>query len=304
MAEWSMATDCKSVSIHSRWFESNFSHLMVLKLTKKNKSTHKSLLRKVWQPTITGLTEPQTPNLFFNEYWNRRDGNFIKAYSQLKDPLFRLNHKPIFKSTNPQTYKVLNVLLMSLINTYKVFFAKPVVEFFFLKRNAEKHMVNSFYFLNFKFKRSLFFINIYNNVNKNYLSLSLGLFLKFFNKKKAFKKNKTLKLLTMRFLRKLFISLTFKNLYLRVRGVPVMLTKLLTTLNKPIIHQFTDPLSNVLIDETSHEYKTTRLTKPLLLTPFIYFTKNKSYTYLKSKKRGRVKRKIRRKLVKLNNVID
>tara|TARA_B110000046_G_scaffold128053_1_gene134444 strand:- start:11024 stop:11605 length:582 start_codon:yes stop_codon:yes gene_type:complete len=193
---------------------------------------------------------------------------------------------------------------MSLINTYKVFFAKPVVEFFFLKRNAEKHMVNSFYFLNFKFKRSLFFINIYNNVNKNYLSLSLGLFLKFFNKKKAFKKNKTLKLLTMRFLRKLFISLTFKNLYLRVRGVPVMLTKLLTTLNKPIIHQFTDPLSNVLIDETSHEYKTTRLTKPLLLTPFIYFTKNKSYTYLKSKKRGRVKRKIRRKLVKLNNVID
>lgn len=195
-------------------------------------------------------------------------------------------------------------MLITLINTYKIFFLKPTVEFFFVKKNAEKLMVTSFYYLNFKFKRSLFFINIYNSVNQNYMSLSLGLFLKFFNKKKAFKKNKTLKLLTMRFLRKLFIALTFRNMYLRVRGIPVMLTKLLTTLNKPIIHSFTDPLSNILIDETSHEYRTTRLKKPLLLTPYIYFTQNKSFTYMKTRKRGRVKRKIRRKLVKLNNVID
>ena len=27
MAEWTMATDCKSVSIYSRWFESSFFHL-------------------------------------------------------------------------------------------------------------------------------------------------------------------------------------------------------------------------------------------------------------------------------------
>jgi len=96
----------------------------------------------------------------------------------------------------------------------------------------------------------------------------------------------------------------FSNLYLRVRGVPVDFTKLLNTLNKPIIHYFTDPLTNKLVDEKSPEYQAYLAENPPVIMPYIYFIKNKSYTFMKTRKRGRIKRKIRRKLVKLNNTTD
>ena len=161
-----------------------------------------------------------------------------------------------------------------------------------------------FYYLTITFKRTLFFVNLHTSLQKNYFSLTLGLFLKFLKKRKSFKKNKTVRLLAMRFLRKFFISLSFKNLFLRVCGVPFEFNKLLAVLQKPIIHQFVDPLSNKVIDETTREYRKKLLHNPIFVTPFIHFVRTKSYTYLKQKKRGRVKRKIRRRLVKMNNLVD
>ena len=185
MAEWSMATDCKSVSLYSRWFESNFSQSMVLKRIIQKKRTNRTQLTKISRSTTTGLVNPQTPKLFFTDYYYQQDSGFAARYLQLQKQAYQLNHKPLFSSNNPQIYATLNLILITLINTYKTFFFKPAVEFFFVKKHAEKLMVTSFYYLNFKFKRNLFFINIYNNVNQNYMSLSLGLFLKFFNKKKS-----------------------------------------------------------------------------------------------------------------------
>ena len=206
--------------------------------------------------------------------------------------------------TTMRNYQQVLQTLRTITLSYLLYFFKPTTEYFYLSRNFKEKTRQLIYFLNLKFKKNRLFVNIYNSNNVNYLSLTLGLFLKYFKKKKAFKKNTLLKLLMMRFLRKMFVTLTFTNMYLRVRGAPVEFTKLLSTLNKPIIHLYTDPFTGRFIDEKSPEYQTLLEQNPPFLTPYIHFIKNKSYTFLKTRKRGRVKRKIRRRLVKLNNLTD
>ena len=106
-----------------------------------------------------------------------------------------------------------------------------------------------------------------------------------------------MKLLMARFLRKLLLILRLKNIVIISRGVPVHFNLLLSTLFKPLSHPFLDPISMKLIDETQDE-------KSLLRISELSFPSSKPFGTQKMKKKGRVKRKIRRKLTRLNSVID
>jgi len=101
-----------------------------------------------------------------------------------------------------------------------------------------------------------------------------------------------------RFLRKILISLKLKNILIRVRGVPLHLDAFLAMLFKRLSHTFTDPLTGKIVDETSKD------SKHGLNLYKMKFSHTRPFGYQKTRKMGRVKRKIRRKLVKLNNVID
>jgi hypothetical protein len=101
-------------------------------------------------------------------------------------------------------------------------------------------------------------------------------------------------------LRKFLILSLIKNLILIIRGLPVNLNTLITLLNSPILRLFYDPTQ---IDKKT-QIQETEFKKKILNYIYIIFLEAKSYVKFKVKKRGRVKRKIRRKLTLLNNLID
>lgn len=106
-----------------------------------------------------------------------------------------------------------------------------------------------------------------------------------------------MKLLTMRFLRKLLLIIRFKNLTVHAKGVPLFLDTLINTLYRPVTHPMRNPLTGSLIDEVTSKPRN-------LLISGITFFHPKPYGSLKQKKKGRIKRKIRRKVIKSNRVID
>lgn len=99
------------------------------------------------------------------------------------------------------------------------------------------------------FPQNRMFVNLLNSKKKNFLFLSSGLFIKFFEKRKSFKKNKTIKILIAKYLRKIFIMTRLKNIVLISKNTPSSLVDFLVFLNTPIVHKFQDPLTNDIIEE-------------------------------------------------------
>ena len=154
------------------------------------------------------------------------------------------------------------------------------------------------HFLQIKFKGPKLSINLLDIVRqRTHIGVTPGLFLKYFQNKKSLRKNKSMKLLMVRFLRKILLILRLKNIIILSRGVPVNIDLLLSTLFRPLSHPFIDPVSNEIIDETQKTTRSLAVSTIMFLTP-------KPFGAQKTKKKGRVKRKIRRRIVRLNSVRD
>lgn len=157
------------------------------------------------------------------------------------------------------------------------------------------------YRLMFNFKKHYLFVTLLNSKKKNniFFSLNTGLFLKFYNYKKSLKKSKSLKLVLMRYLRKLLIVTRINNFQLCVKQTSDHLNKLIQTLQKQLNHVFIDPLTGKTVDEE-------RQKTPHIFFNFVYivFFKNQPYGKMKIKNSGRLKRKIRRRVMKINRIID
>ena len=157
---------------------------------------------------------------------------------------------------------------------------------------------NKVFNLRFRFRFNKLQINLDHSVFKhNYLSLTPGLLIKGFDYKKSLKRSLSLKLLLIRFLRKVLITLGIKNLYLMLKGTPVKLSRFIHALFKPIPHIFLNPLKEAVYDEVTHEAFPFKIEGAT-------FTKTLLFGKHKLKKKGRVKRKILRKLILKNNVSD
>lgn len=157
------------------------------------------------------------------------------------------------------------------------------------------------YKLLFKFKKAYFHITLLDSNNRIFFSLHTGLFLRYFNYKKSLKKSKSFKLLLMRYLRKLLLITGINNFNLYIRESSSNLSKLLRVLQKPLSHPFVDPFTNTTIVENS---STKNRQSAIFNFIYIIFFKTKPYGFMKTKKVGRIKRKIRRKVMKLNNILD
>lgn len=179
---------------------------------------------------------------------------------------------------------------------YANFTSTPLVEaYLHLKQGKKVRVVHK---LHTTFNKHRFIVALSSiKIPYTHFFLSTGLLLRYFQQKKSIKKNKAMKLLMARFLRKILISLKLKNILIKVRGVPLHLDAFLLMLFRPLSHVFTDPLTGKTVDETVGAKYKLNLYK-------MYFSHIKAFGYQKTRKKGRVKRKIRRKLVKLNNVID
>jgi hypothetical protein len=101
----------------------------------------------------------------------------------------------------------------------------------------------------------------------------------------------------MKLLRKLLIVLQVSNLNLILKGTPTRLPQYVRTLLTPITHYLVNPISNTLYDEITQ--------KPFEFNIHsVLFLKCLLLKKQKLRKKGRVKRKILRKLILKNKLID
>ena len=184
----------------------------------------------------------------------------------------------------------------SALALYSNFSATPFIQKYlkdsFIKVERPTHQ------LRFRFNKSRLTLALFQDFTmKPYFQISSGVFMKFFQKKKSMRKSRTLKVLMLRFLRKLLLLIKLPRIHLYVSGVPALLGLLLETLHKPLPHVITDPLTKRLIDEVNEPESFGSFSQ-------ITFNDSKPFGIVKQKKRGRVKRKIRRKLQRISKNID
>jgi len=225
--------------------------------------------------------------------------NFPDALSPLNLLIYLPFRRPVFKLIRGSTLSFGNSWLPAWVrftSLYTHFGFAPRAEIYLQVRKAKRLTVTHDLYMRFNKHRLIIALADEKKCNTHFF-LSTGLLLKHFQRKKSIKKNKSMKLLMARFLRKLLILLRLRNIILRIRGVPLYLDIMLAMLFRPLSHFFTDPFTGQEIDEI--QKKKTRLNFSAIV-----FTRFKPFGYQKEKKMGRVKRKIRRKLVKLNAVID
>ena len=161
--------------------------------------------------------------------------------------------------------------------------------FFFLKNIFKKFKKNYFEFiLNFNYNNKLVMNLNNNNKKKNYSFLSPGFFIKFFEKRKCFKKSKIIKFLMIKYFKKLLIITNIYKLFLIIKKIPTHLNELINLFNQTIILNI------------NNEKK--KIKSPIF--SYIFFLENKNYNKNKLKKKGRVKRKIIKKLTYKNKIID
>jgi hypothetical protein len=118
----------------------------------------------------------------------------------------------------------------------------------------------------------------------------------YLHKGKSFTKNKSNYILMASFLRKVIMYSCLKNIYLLVKHIPIYLNELISTVNRKSINFYKDPFSGKLISETGKK-------NAFNFRVFMFFN-NKPYGFIKTRKKGRIKRKITKRLVKLNRVAD
>ena len=123
------------------------------------------------------------------------------------------------------------------------------------------------------------------------------MFLKYFEYKKSLKKKKLLKYLLIKYLRKFILIVKLKNFNFFFKSSVYFLTEFFSILFKPLKKKFFNPLTSKLMADDKQK-------KANFSVFFIYFLNTVNFSFLKTRKKGRIKRKILRKLVKLNNLID
>ena len=164
-----------------------------------------------------------------------------------------------------------------------------------MSKREKKKITHQLYL---RFVKSRLILSLFASERKcTHFFVSVGVFMKHFKRKKSLRKSRSLKILMMRFLRKLLLSLGLPNIELIVRGTPFYLNILLNSLFKPIPHAVNNVLGGPLIDEASGKRQSLNIEA-------IQFEKFKAFGFMKAKKRGRVKRKIRRRLYRFNQVSD
>lgn len=226
---------------------------------------------------------------FFKKNFNNR--KYLKLLSFIK-----INKKKIHNfEINPLNFKKSN-LILNFILLYNFLINSIYLDIFYFSKFL-KTKNKTIFFLILSFKKKKLYINLQNLKKKNYISISTGLFIKFFEKRKSIKKNKAIKLLMAKYLRKLFIISKITNLIMIIKKTPLFINELVNFFNLPIAHKFLNPVDQKIIDES--------LNKKIAIK-FLYFifSENKNFSKNKLPQKGRIKRKVLRKITFENKIVD
>ena len=164
----------------------------------------------------------------------------------------------------------------------------------------KKNSITGLHKILLTFKHNKLTISVTNIYDRYYFSLEVGLLLRFFRHKKSIKKTKSAKVLLFKYLRKVLNVSGLRTFDLIVRGSPKNLPEFIKTLHKPFTHTYKHPFNTSPIDET---FKKSKQYMRFSFNQFL-FLRTTAFGTLKTKQRGRLKRRIRKKIVKLNNIPD
>ena len=168
-------------------------------------------------------------------------------------------------------------------------------DIFFCMLAASKQQL-SYSYLYFFLRKNRLFINIVNYKKLTLFLLTTGFYLKLLKKDKKFKKTKTIRYVLLRHLRKLLLVLKQTRLFLINKASPLFINELIYFLNQPLPIKFYNPILTSYIDDST------------MYTPLTYiglmFCKTQSYTQQKKKKFRFLKRKVKRRIVLQNKIID
>ena len=146
------------------------------------------------------------------------------------------------------------------------------------------------------FRKSRFFPSLTNLKGRLFATMSLGMFSKFFNKGKSFIKNKSVFLLIAGFLRKLILFSEIQGATLLIKRVPLYFKEIISALHDPVVSFYKNPFTGFTINEADE-------VNSFKFTTFM-FINNKPYGKVKNKLKGRLKRKITKRLVSINRMVD
>jgi hypothetical protein len=200
------------------------------------------------------------------------------------------------------TLKVLltnRLVLNKLLKIFKLFRLLTM----FINRNCtvflynKSSRINLSYLLSFNFKRRRFFPAIKTIQKTNLFYASLGIFFSFFKKKKSFLKSKIMYIILTNFLRKILLFSYISLFIMEIKHIPKYLMEIINALLEPTQKFYLNPFkSNLRVNELEW-----RPTFTFYATIFNYKSDPK---LVKLPQKGRLKRKITKKIILLNNVLD
>lgn len=229
---------------------------------------------------------------FYKKYLNIKYFLYLEHLNEESAELFNRYRKSILKKNDYNYNFFLNYAML-----YSSLFFKSKFDLLYYVKKKQKRKTRNTYHLILTFRNNKLFVNLLDILKRNYLSVSTGLFIKYFDKKKLYKKSKIIRTILIKFLRKLFLLIKFPRLILIVKKNPIFLLEFLNLFNQPIPYKFNEPLTNREIIDTEDNPSLTKVM-------YVVFLKTQPYIKFKTKKRGRVKRKISRKVILKNAVVD
>lgn len=301
------------------YYDINFSSKNVRLLCKPFRYIHKYHKSFFHKTKSTILAKHFTKSIFFSstntlmayafswdKIWRSRVTHCMDQYIEfLGDDMkifnfFRKRYIKVRRSWRDKNY-FRRETLYRLLSLYLEFSFRTLLYLYkyCFHQNTQNELVLYRVYLTFTANR--LFINMVSKGGHryNYLSLSVGLFLKFFKNKKSFKKNKLVKILLMRYLRKLLIATSIRDVALYVKRTPVFFLELCNAFTTPVITPFLHPFIAGSYNDTDLNTKS-----PFTALRHIVFSRSKPYGLMKGPRKGRLKRKIMRRIIRTNRVCD
>lgn len=190
--------------------------------------------------------------------------------------LFIFHYKLEFRLTLSRFYKETQVDIS----------AKYLPYYYLIWTFARKHRV----YLNMRSKANPFY---------NYFSLSPGIFLKFYGGRRPLKRSKLFRFLLVKFLRKILLHSGIQHLFFIVNHGPVLFQEMYKLLFTPDINPYSVPYKSSLYRDDIINAQNT-----LFNVHGFVFQRTKFYGIHKLKNKGRLKRRVTRRLIAQNKVLD
>ena len=188
--------------------------------------------------------------------------------------------------------------IFSKIKLLFTFFFLIYYDFMVVFKNNHKLANYITFILNLNFKRNRFFPQFKEKESQETIfNNSLGITSRYFSQKKSYLRGKSSYLLSAAYIRRFLVSLSLTKLLLEVVKIPKYFKEIVRVITSNTNVLYSHPFAkNITVNEKANPVE--------IGFSYIFFNNNKPYSVVKVKKKGRLKRKISKKVKLLNNILD